>query len=102
VRQTPVASHGLHERYIVRLYQRLKGLTVQQRTRFLQTALTFKAPTVRHFTVWLQRPRPQLTAEQTRFLAHLSVLSPEIRETRAIAVAFRRLVKGRRHSQFPA
>ncbi len=37
--------------YIVRLYQRLKGLTPQQRARFLQTALTFKAPTVRHLVV---------------------------------------------------
>jgi transposase len=90
------------ERYIVRLYQRLKGLTGQQRARFLQTALTFKPPTVRHLTAWLQRTRQQLTAEQTRFLTHLSALSPEIRETRAIAVAFRRLMKGRRHAQFPA
>jgi|GEM_PF-5897357 len=38
------------ERYTIHLYQRLKGLTVQQRIRFLQTALTFKTPTVRHLT----------------------------------------------------
>jgi hypothetical protein len=76
------------ERYIVRLYHRLKWLTTQQRTRFLQTALTFKAPTVRHVTVWLQRPRQQLTAEQTRFLTHLSALSPEIQEARTLRWPF--------------
>jgi len=35
------------------MYQRLKGLTVQQRTYFLQTALTVKALTVRHLTARL-------------------------------------------------
>lgn len=88
------------ERYIVRLYQRLKGLTPQQRARFLQTALTFTAPTVRHLTSWLQRPSSQLTAEQARFLAHLRVLSPELREARRFAVTFRRLLKKRLHAQF--
>ena len=89
------------ERYIVRLYQRLKGLTTQQRARFLQTALTFKVPTVRHLTAWLQRPSSQLTAEQARFLAHLCPLSSELREARRFAVAFRRLLKKRLHAQFP-
>jgi hypothetical protein len=76
--------------------------TSYERTRFLQTALTFKPPTVRYLTAWLQRTRQQLTAEQTRFLTHLSALSPEVRETQAMAVAFRRLLQGRRHAQFPA
>jgi transposase len=89
------------ERYIVRLYQRLKGLTTQQRAHFLQTALTFKAPTVRHLTAWLQRASQQLTAEQARFLTHLSALSPEIQEARHFALAFRRLLKKRLHAQFP-
>ena len=89
------------ECYLVRLYQRLKGLTIQQRERFLQTALTFKAPTIRHLTAWLQRTSPQLTAEQARSLTHLSVLSPEIHEARHFALAFRRLLKKRLHAQFP-
>jgi transposase len=89
------------ERYIVRLYQRLKGLTPQQRTRFLQTALTFKAPTVRHLTAWIQRPSSQLTAEQASFLTRLSALSPEIRHARRFAVTFRRLLRKRLSAQFP-
>jgi len=89
------------ERYIVRLYQRLKGLTTQQRARFLQTSLTFKTPTVRHLTAWLQRASQELTAEQARFLTHLSTLSPEIHEARLFALAFRRLLKKRLHTQFP-
>ena len=52
------------ERYIVRLYQRLKGLTTQQ-----------------------------LRAEQARFLTHLSALSPAIHEARLFVLAFRRLLK---------
>jgi transposase len=89
------------ERYIVRLYQRLKGLTTQQRARFLQIALAFKAPMVRHLTAWLQRVSQQLTAEQARFLTHLSTLSPEIHEVRHFALVFRRLLKKRLRTQFP-
>jgi transposase len=89
------------ERYNVRLSQRLTGLTTQQRARFLQTALTFKPPTVRHLTAWRQRTSQQLTAEQARFLTHLSALSPEIHEARHFALAFRRLLKKRLHPQFP-
>jgi transposase len=102
-----IRTHGypgtarMIERYIVRLYQRLKGLTTQQRAHFLQTALTFKAPTVRHLTAWLQRASQKLTAEQARFLTHLSALSPEIQEARHFALAFRRLLKKRLHAQFP-
>jgi transposase len=89
------------ERYVVRLYQRLKGLTTQQRARFLQTALSFKTPTVRHLTAWLQRTSQELTAAQARFLTHLSALSPEVHEARRFALAFRRLLKKRLHAQFP-
>jgi hypothetical protein len=89
------------ERYFVRLYQRLKGLTSHQRARFLQTALTFKAPTVRRLTAWLQRPSSELSAEQARFLAHLSALSPEIREAQRFAGTFRGLLRKRRSTQLP-
>ena len=86
-------------RMIERLYQRLKGLTTQQHTRFLQTALTFKAPTVRHLTAGLQRATPRLTTEQARCLTHLRALSLEIHEARRFALAFRRLLKKRLHAQ---
>jgi transposase len=88
------------ERYIVRLYQRLKGLTTQQRARFLQTALTFKAPTVRHLTAWPQRTSSQLTAEQARFLTYLNSFSPEIHAARRFTLAFRRLLRKRMYAQF--
>jgi transposase len=83
------------ERYVLRLGQRLKGLTPQESAQFLQVATTFKMPSVRQVTSWLQRPPPALTAEQTQFVMHLCENTPDVRVVRELALAFRQLVKER-------
>jgi transposase len=83
------------ERYLLRLGQRLKGLTPQESAQFLQVALIFKTPSVRQVTAWLQRPLPSLTAEQTQFITHLCDHTPDIKVVRELALTFRRLMKAR-------
>src|SRR5262245_30006069 len=51
------------ERYVLRLGQRLKGLTPQESAQFLQVATLFKMPSVRQVTTWRQSPPATLTAE---------------------------------------
>jgi transposase len=81
------------ERYATRLRQRLKGLTPQQGAHFLQAATTFKTPSVRQGTSWLQRPVSALTGEQTQFVAHLCEVSPDLRVVHELVLAFRHLMK---------
>jgi transposase len=83
------------ERYLLRLAQRLKGLTPQESAQFLQVATTFKMPSIRQVTTWLQRPPPALTAEQTQFVAHLCEHAPDVGVVRELALAFRQLLKER-------
>src|SRR5262245_64068937 len=83
------------ERYLLRLAQRLKRLTPQESAQFLQVAMTFKMPSIRQVTTWLQRPLLALTAEQTQFVAHLCEHAPDVRVVREIALAFRQLLPGR-------
>jgi len=89
------------ERYVLRLGQRLRGLSPQESAQFLQGALTFPTPSVRQVTAWVQRPLCALTTKQRQFLAHLETVSPEVKETRVLALAFRQLMKHRCVSQFP-
>jgi transposase len=90
------------ERYLARLCQRLTGLTPQQRAHFLQVATTFKTPSVRQVTAWLQKPQPALTAEQAHFVSSLCEISPEVKVVRELALGFRQLVKERAVAAFPA
>ena len=83
------------ERYVLRLGQRLKGLTPQESAQFLQVATTFKTPSVRQVTAWLQRPPPALTAEQTQFVTHVGEVNPEMKVVRELALTFRQLMKAR-------
>jgi transposase len=83
------------ERYVLRLGQRLKGLTPQESAQFLQVATTCKTPSVRQVTSWLQRPPPALTVEQTQFVAQLCENTPDIGVVRELALAFRQLMKER-------
>jgi transposase len=83
------------ERDVLRLGQRLKGLTPHESAQFLQVATTFKTPSVRQVTSWLQRPPPVLTAEQRQFVAHLCENTPDVRVVRERALAFRQLLKER-------
>jgi transposase len=83
------------ERYLARLRQRLAGLTPDQCAQFLQVATTFKTPSVRQVTSWLQRPPSALTAEQTQFVAHLCENTSDVRVVRELALAFRQLMKAR-------
>jgi len=93
---------GMIERYLGRLRQRLAGLTRQQGAHFLQVATTFKTPSVRQVTAWLQSPPPTLTAEQRRFVSHVCEVSSELRVVRELALAFRQLMKDRAVAAFPA
>lgn len=83
------------ERYVVRLGQRLQGLSPQESAQFLQGATTFKTPAVRQVTAWLQRPLSALSVEQTQFVTHLCEGTPAIRVVRELALAFRQLMKAR-------
>jgi transposase len=89
------------ERYGTRLRQRLKGLTPQERAHFLQAATTFKPPSVRQLTSWLQKPRPALTAEQAQFVSCLCEASADLPAVRELALAFRQLMKERAVAAFP-
>jgi len=88
------------EGYLLRLSQRLKGLAPQQCAHFLQIALTFKTPTLRHLTAWVQMAHRKLTPKQAQFLTHLSTVSSEVRETRERTLTFRQLMKKRLRTQF--
>ena len=83
------------ERYVVCLGQRLQGLTPQESAQFLQVATTFKTPSVRQVTAWLQRPLSALTVEQTQFVTPLGEGTPDVRVVRELALAFRQLMKAR-------
>src|SRR5262245_27680753 len=89
------------ERYVTRMRQRLKGLTPQERAHFLQAAATFKIPSIRQVTAWLQQPQPALTGEQAQFVAHLCEVSADLKAVRELALAFQQLVKERVVAAFP-
>jgi transposase len=93
---------GMIERYLGRLRQQLAGLTPQQCAHFLQVAMTFKTPSIRQVTAWLQSPPPTLTAEQRLFVSHVCEVSSDLRVVRELALAFRQLMKGRAVDAFPA
>jgi transposase len=88
------------ERFVTRLRQRLKGLTPQEGAHFLQAATTFKTPSVRQVTAWLQRPPSVLTGEQGQFVAHLCEVSPDVKVVRELVLAFRQLMKERAVAAF--
>jgi transposase len=88
------------ERYVLRLSQRLRGLSPQQSANFLRGTLTFPMPAIRHITSWVQRPARTLTARQRKFLTHLETVSPEVKETGELVHEFRSLMKHRQVSQF--
>jgi len=89
------------ERYVTRLRQRLKGLTPQEGAHVLQAATTFKTPSVRQVTSWLQRPPPALPEEQAQFVSHLCEVSTEVKVVRELVLAFRQLIKERAIAAFP-
>jgi transposase len=95
-------SSQMLDRYVLRIGQRLKGLTPEESAQFLQAATTFPTPSLREVAAWVQRPPHELTTEQGQFLTHLGAVSSEIRETRELALAFRQLMKRRAVGQFPA
>jgi transposase len=90
------------ERYVLRLGQRLKGLTPQESGQFLQVATTFKTPSVRQVTAWLQSPLPTLTAEQAQFVSHVCEGSADFKVDRDLALAFRQLMKDHAVAALPA
>jgi transposase len=89
------------ERDVLRLGQRLRGLSPQERVQFLQGALTCPMPSVRQVTAWVQRPLRALTTKQRQFLTHLETVRAEVKETRVLVRGFRQLMQQRRASQFP-
>jgi transposase len=90
------------ERYLLRLGQRLKGLTPHESAQFLQVATTFKTPAVRQVTTWLQSPLPTLTAEQGQFVSLVCELSADLTVVRDLALAFRQLRKDHAVAALPA
>ena len=87
------------ERYVLRVGQRVKGLSPEESAQFLQVATTFPTPSVRQVTVWMQKPSDELTTEQEQFLTHLAAVTAEVRETRTLTLAFRQLVQKRAVAQ---
>jgi len=91
---------GMLERFVTRLRQRLKGLTSQEGAHFLQAATTFKTPSIRQVTAWLQRPSSVLTEEQAQFVARLCEVSPDVKVVRELVLSFRQLMKERALAAF--
>jgi transposase len=89
------------ERYLLRLGQRLKGLTPHESAQFLQVATLFKPPSVRQITAWLQSPAATLTTEQAQFVSQLCEVSADLTVVRDLALAFRQLMKAHAVAALP-
>jgi transposase len=90
------------ERYVLRLGQRLEGLTPQESAQFLQVATTFKTPAGRQVTTWLQSPLPTLPPAQAQFVAQVCEVSADLKVVRGLVLAFRQLLKDHAVAALPA
>jgi transposase len=90
------------ERDLLRLGQRLKGLTPQESTQFLRVATLFKTPSVRQVTAWLQSPPATLTAAQAQLVSQVCEVRADLTVVHDLALAFRQLMKDRAVAALPA
>jgi transposase len=88
-------------RYVERLAQRLKALTPEQRTQFLQAETTFKTPSVRCVAFWFLKPPQELTPEQETFITRLGEISVELKSVRELSHTFVQMVQQRQHEALP-
>lgn len=89
------------DRYVLRVGQRVKGLSSEESAQFLQVATIFPTPSIRQVTAWMQKPSHNLTPEQAQCLTHLTAASAQVQETRTLALAFRQLMQLRAVAQLP-
>ena len=93
-------KEGMVRRYIRRLRAKLAQLTPEQRTQFLGTKTTFKAPTSRRGAWWLLEQTEDLPPERQAFVEQLCHLCPEAREVKKMAAEFRELIRERQPETF--
>ena len=81
-------------RYIAWLGRCLKGFTPEQQKQFLRAATTFKTPSTRRVTSWLQKTGT-LKEDQQAFILRLGAENPEVAEMQELARAFQQMIRER-------